>query len=139
MYESLVKLFQIINRAETGRLLYTFTNVLVLDTFTDSAGPSDMPTLCHTQIFHHASSQSLKRKPWLLYKLCSPFSPNSLSVTGTTKCHKVLIRRQSQQNGLQRGNELRKSEKRRSQWLQVEGASRDIGGEWCKRGDSRRG
>lgn len=65
MYESLVKLFQIINHMETGWLLYTFINVLVLDTFTDSAGPSDMHTLYHTQKFHHASLQSLK-KTWLL-------------------------------------------------------------------------
>jgi len=94
---------------------------------------------CVTLKYFTTPCPSLYKKTWLLYKLCSPFSPNSLSVTGTTKCHKVLILRRSQQNGLQRGNELRKSEKRRSQWLQVEGASRDIGGEWCKRGDSRRG
>jgi len=60
MYVSLVKLFQIINRVGTSWFLYTFTNVLVLDTFTESAGLSYMPTLCHTQKFHHASSQSLQ-------------------------------------------------------------------------------
>jgi len=65
VYVSLVKLFQIINRMETGWLLYTFMIVvLVLNTVTESAGPSDMPPCVTLKNF--TSPRPSPYKTWLL-------------------------------------------------------------------------